>query len=160
MSQAKVGAPVPDLELSATDDQVFKLSDLRGKTVVLYFYPKDNTPGCTTEGQDFRDHYDEFNTLDTMILGVSKDSLQSHEQFKSKECFPFDLVSDPDERLCKAFDVIREKTLYGKKFMGIERSTFIIDKHGILRKEFRKVKVNGHVPAVLEVVKQLHGARG
>ncbi len=158
MSQARVGEPVPDVELYATDDQVFKLSDLRGKTVVLYFYPKDNTPGCTTEGQDFRDHYDEFDALDTVILGVSKDSLRSHEQFKSKECFPFDLVSDPDETLCKAFDVIREKTLYGKKFMGIERSTFIIDKHGILREEFRKVKVNGHVPAVLETVKQLHEA--
>ncbi len=156
MSQARVGEPVPDVELYATDDQVFKLSDLRGKTVVLYFYPKDNTPGCTTEGQDFRDHYDEFDALDTVILGVSKDSLRSHEQFKSKECFPFDLVSDPDEKLCKAFDVIREKTLYGKKFMGIERSTFIIDKHGVLREEFRKVKVNGHVPAVLETVKQLH----
>ncbi len=160
MSQAKVGEPAPDLELSATDDQVFKLSDLRGKTVVLYFYPKDSTPGCTTEGQDFRDHYDEFNALDTVILGVSKDNLQSHENFKSKECFPFDLVSDPDEELCKAFDVIREKTLYGKKFLGIERSTFIIDKRGILRQEFRKVKVNGHVPAVLEAVKQLHGGRG
>jgi peroxiredoxin Q/BCP len=155
MSQARVGEPVPDMELDATDDQVFRLSDLHGKTVVLYFYPKDSTPGCTTEGQDFRDHYDEFSALNTVILGVSKDNLRSHEQFKSKECFPFDLVSDPDEKLCKAFDVIREKTLYGKKFMGIERSTFIIDKHGVLREEFRKVKVNGHVPAVLAAVKQL-----
>jgi peroxiredoxin Q/BCP len=160
MSKVKVGQAVPDMELHATDDQVIRLSELRGNTVVLYFYPKDNTPGCTTEGQDFRDHYDEFDALDTIILGVSKDSLHSHEQFKSKESFPFDLISDPDEKLCHAFDVIREKTLYGKKFMGIERSTFVIDEHGILREEFRKVKVNGHVPAVLAAVKQLHDKRG
>lgn len=157
MSKVKVGQPVPDIEMQATDDQVIRLSDLRGKTVVLYFYPKDNTPGCTTEGQDFRDHFDEFNALDAIILGVSKDSLHSHEQFKSKQCFPFDLVSDPEGVVCEAFDVIREKTLYGRQFMGIERSTFVIDKRGILREEFRNVKVGGHVAVVLNVVKRVHG---
>ena len=123
--------------------------------MVLYFYPKDNTPGCTTEGQDFRDHYEEFRKLKTGIFGVSRDSLKSHEGFKGKQCFPFDLISDQDEKLCKLFDVIKEKTLYGKKYLGIERSTFIIDNHGILHKEYRGVKVDGHVATVLADVKKL-----
>lgn len=155
MSRATVGRPVPDIEVRATDDQAFKLSDLRGRNVVLYFYPKDNTPGCTTEGQDFRDHYEEFRRLKTEIYGVSRDSLKSHEGFKDKQCFPFDLISDPDEQLCQLFGVIKEKTLYGRKYLGIDRSTFIIDKKGVLRHEFRGVKVDGHVAAVLAEVKKL-----
>lgn len=155
MKKAIVGEPVPDLEVQATDDQVLRLSELRGKNVVLYFYPKDNTPGCTTEGQDFRDHFEEFEALNAVIYGVSKDSLESHERFKSNQCFPFDLISDSDEALCQAFDVIKEKNMYGKVTLGIERSTFLIDKKGILRKEFRKVKVDGHVAAVLNEIKGL-----
>lgn len=155
MEKISVGKPVPEIEVQATDDQKFMLSDLRGKNVVLYFYPKDNTPGCTTEGQDFRDHYEEFRKLNTEIYGVSRDSLKSHDGFKSKQCFPFDLISDEDEQLCKLFDVIKEKTLYGKKYLGIDRSTFIIDRQGILRKEYRSVKVDGHVAAVLAEVQKL-----
>ncbi len=153
MKKAKLGQPVPDIELRATDDQSFRLSDLKGKHVVLYFYPKDNTPGCTTEGQNFRDSYEEFKKLGADIYGVSKDNLNSHEGFKGKQCFPFDLISDPDEKLCALFDVIKEKSLYGKKYLGIERSTFIIDKKGVLRKEFRGVKVDGHVQQVLAAIK-------
>ncbi len=155
MKKPTVGKPLPDIEVQATDDQNFKLSDLLGKNVVLYFYPKDNTPGCTTEGQDFRDHYEEFRKLNTEIFGVSRDSLKSHEGFKGKQCFPFDLIADPDETLCKLFDVIKEKTLYGKKYLGIERSTFLIDNKGVLRKEYRGVKVDGHVATVLADVKKL-----
>lgn len=155
MDKISVGKPVPDIEVQATDDQKFMLSDLRGKNVVLYFYPKDNTPGCTTEGQDFRDHYEEFRKLNTEIYGISRDSLKSHDGFKSKQCFPFDLISDEDEKLCKLFDVIKEKTLYGKKYLGIDRSTFIIDRKGVLRKEYRGVKVDGHVVTVLEEVRKL-----
>lgn len=155
MEKITLGKPVPDIEVQATDDQKFMLSDLRGKNVVLYFYPKDNTPGCTTEGQDFRDHYEEFRKLNTEIYGVSRDSLKSHDGFKSKQCFPFDLISDEDEKLCKLFDVIKEKTLYGKKYLGIDRSTFIIDRQGVLRKEYRGVKVDGHVAAVLDEVRKL-----
>ena len=155
MEKISVGAPIPDMEVSATDDQKFMLSDLRGKNVVLYFYPKDNTPGCTTEGQDFRDHYEEFRNLDTEIFGVSRDNLKSHDGFKSKECFPFDLISDEDEQLCKLFDVIKEKSLYGKKYLGIDRSTFILDRAGVLRKEYRSVKVDGHVTAVLAEIQKL-----
>lgn len=155
MRKAQLGEPVPNIEVQATNDQVFNLSELQGKNVILYFYPKDNTPGCTTEGQDFRDHYDEFQSLNTVVFGISKDSLDSHEQFKSQQCFPFELISDRDEALCQAFDVIKEKNLYGKKSIGIERSTFIIDKAGVLRKEFRKVKVDGHVAAVLQEIKNL-----
>jgi thioredoxin-dependent peroxiredoxin len=155
MSKISIGNPVPDIEVQATDDQTFKLSDLLGKNVVLYFYPKDNTPGCTTEGQDFRDHFEEFRKLKTEIFGVSRDSLKSHEGFKGKQCFPFDLIADQDEKLCTLFDVIKEKTLYGRKYLGIERSTFIIDSKGILHKEYRGVKVDGHVAAVLADVKKL-----
>ena len=155
MDKISVGKPVPDIEVQATDDQKFMLSDLQGKNVVLYFYPKDNTPGCTTEGQDFRDHYEEFRKLGTEIYGVSRDSLKSHDGFKSKQCFPFDLISDEDEKLCALFDVIKEKTLYGKKYLGIDRSTFIIDRQGVLRKEYRGVKVDGHVNDVLAEVRKL-----
>ena len=150
-----VGKPVPDIEVQATDNQTFRLSDFQGRNVVLYFYPKDNTPGCTTEGQDFRDQYEAFRKLKTEVFGVSRDSLKSHEGFKAKQCFPFDLISDPDEKLCQLFDVIKEKSLYGRKYLGIDRSTFIIDKKGILRHEFRGVKVAGHVAAVLAEIKKL-----
>jgi len=155
MKKVIVGKPIPDIKVIATDEQSFNLSDIRGKNLVLYFYPKDNTPGCTTEGQDFRDYYEEFRKLKTVIFGVSRDSLTSHENFKDKQCFPFDLISDQDEKLCKLFDVIKEKSLYGKTYLGIERSTFLIDSKGILHKEYRGVKVDGHVAAVLADVKKL-----
>ena len=155
MSKIEVGGRIPDLVVQATDEQSFRLSELRGRNVVLYFYPKDNTPGCTTEGQDFRDHYEEFENLNAVVLGVSRDDIKSHESFKTKQCFPFDLIADIDEELCRAFDVIKEKNLYGKKSMGIERSTFIIDEHGVLRREYRKVKVDGHVLAVLRDLREI-----
>lgn len=155
MGKVSLGKPVPDIEVQATDNQTFKLSDLKGKFVVLYFYPKDNTPGCTTEGQDFRDQYEQFRKLKTEILGVSRDSVKSHEGFKAKHCFPFELISDADEKLCKLFGVIKEKNMYGRKVLGIERSTFILDKRGVLRKEYRGVKVDGHVADVLSELKRL-----
>lgn len=154
MNKVNIGEPVPDMELHATDDQTYRLSDLQGKTVVLYFYPKDSTPGCTTEGQDFRDSYEEFRKLNAEIIGVSRDTLKSHESFKNKHCLPFDLVSDENERLCKAYGVLQEKNKDGKQYMGIDRSTFIIDKKGILREEFRGVKVDGHIAHLLEVLKK------
>ena len=123
--------------------------------MVLYFYPKDSTPGCTTEGQDFRDLHAKFKRAGAIVLGVSRDSLASHEKFKEKLKLPFELLSDPDEALCKQFDVIREKSLYGRKFLGVERSTFLIDDTGRLRREWRKVKVNGHAAGVLEAAKEL-----
>ena len=146
---------VADFKAAATSDQTVRLKDLRGKSVVLYFYPKDSTPGCTTEGQDFRDLHAKFKRANTVIYGVSRDSLASHEKFKAKQSFPFELISDPDEKLCNKFDVIKEKSLYGKKFMGIERSTFLIDAEGKLRAEWRKLKVKGHAEEVLAAVKAL-----
>ena len=146
---------VADFKADATGDQQIRLKDLRGKNVVLYFYPKDSTPGCTTEGRDFSALHSKFKRAKTVILGVSRDSIASHEKFKEKQSFPFDLLSDPDERLCKQFDVIHEKSLYGRKFMGIVRSTFLIDTEGKLRQEWRKVKVKGHAEEVLEAVKAL-----
>ena len=152
----EIGKKVPDFELPATGDKTIKLSDFKGeKNVVIYFYPKDSTPGCTTEGQDFRDNYRKFTSRKTAILGVSRDSLKSHENFKAKQSFPFDLISDADESLCKLFDVIKMKNMYGKQVRGIERSTFLIDKDGVLRAEWRKVKVKGHVEDVLNAVKEL-----
>ena len=153
MSGPRMNRVVADFRAQATGDQTIRLKELRGKNVVLYFYPKDNTPGCTTEGQDFRDLHAKFKRANAMILGVSRDSLASHEKFKAKQRFPFELLSDPDEKLCKQFDVIREKTLYGRKFMGVERSTFLIDEDGKLRAEWRKVKVKGHAAEVLAAVK-------
>lgn len=155
LKSPRPGFKTPDCKLLTTGNKSFKLSALRGSHVVLYFYPRDNTPGCTTEGQDFRDYTAKFKRKNTIILGVSRDSLESHEKFRKKYKFSFDLVSDPDEILCKKYDVIKMKNMYGKKSLGVERSTFIIDKTGILRKEFRKVKVNGHVEAVLEAIKEL-----
>lgn len=144
---------VKDFSCAATGDQTIQLKALRGKKVVLYFYPKDSTPGCTTEGQDFRNLFAKFKRQNAVIYGVSRDSIASHEKFKEKQSFPFDLLSDPDESLCRQFDVIREKTLYGRKFMGVERSTFLIDENGKLRQEWRKVRVKGHADEVLESVK-------
>lgn len=155
MSKIKVGRKVPDFKLPATGDQTIKFSGLKGKKVVLYFYPKDSTPGCTIEGQNFRDSIKKFKAKNTVILGVSRDTLKSHEKFKENQCFPFELLSDTDETLCKLFNVIKEKNMYGKKIMGIERSTFLIDEEGILRQEWRKVKVEGHVDEVLTAVKAL-----
>jgi peroxiredoxin Q/BCP len=155
MSAPVLNKPVTDFTCAATGGKPVRLKALRGKKVVLYFYPKDSTPGCTTEGQDFRDQHAKFRRAGAVILGVSRDSLASHEKFKEKLKLPFDLLSDPDEKLCRQFDVIREKTLYGRKFMGVERSTFLIDEKGRLRQEWRKVKVNGHAAEVLESVKNL-----
>lgn len=145
---------VADFKCAATGDQTMQLKTLRGKKVVLYFYPKDATPGCTTEGQEFRDLHARFRRQNAVIFGVSRDSLGSHEKFKEKQKFPFELLSDPDEWLCRQFDVIKQKTLYGRKFMGIERSTFLIDENGKLRKEWRKVKVKNHAAEVLDAVKE------
>jgi len=153
MAKAKTGKKVTDIKLAATGEQEIKLSDYQGKNIVLYFYPKDSTPGCTTEGQNFRDAKGKFTRQKTVILGVSRDSIKSHENFKTKQKFNFDLISDAEEKLCTQFDVIKEKNMYGKKVMGIERSTFLIDKDGVLREEWRKVKVDGHVDEVLDAVK-------
>ncbi len=158
MSTIEIGKPVPDFSAPATGDQTISLSDFKGeKHVVLYFYPKDSTPGCTTEGQNFRDLHDEFEKAGAVVLGVSRDSLKRHENFKAKQNFPFELLSDPEEALCNLFDVIKEKNLYGRKYMGIERSTFLIDKNGVLVREWRKVKVKGHVDEALEAVRALDG---
>ncbi len=150
-----IGKPVPDFELPATGEQSISLAGLRGKNIVLYFYPKDSTPGCTLEGQNFRDLHDRFTTLNTVILGVSRDGIKAHENFKAKQSFPFDLLSDKEETLCRLFDVMKPKKLYGKEFIGVERSTFLIDKEGVLKAEWRKVKVKGHVDEVLAAVENL-----
>ena len=155
MNRIKVGKAVPKFKLSATNNQDITLDSLRGKAVVLYFYPKDDTPGCTTEGCGFRNHHGAFAKLGAVVLGVSRDSLPSHDKFRAKYKFPFHLLSDGDEKLCKLFDVIKEKNMYGKRMLGVVRSTFLIDKHGTLRREWRKVKVDGHVEEVLEAVKAL-----
>lgn len=156
MSTVELNKPVPDFEAAATEEQVVRLSDFKGKkNLVIYFYPKDNTPGCTTEGQDFRDRFSEFEANDTVIFGVSRDSLKVHGNFRAKHEFPFQLISDPDEALCNHFDVIKLKKLYGKEYMGIDRSTFLIDKEGVLRREWRTVKVKGHADEVLEAAKGL-----
>ena len=146
---------VGDFSAAATGDKKIRLKELRGQKVVIYFYPKDSTPGCTLEGQDFRDLHTKFRRAKTVILGVSKDSIASHDKFKTKQKFPFDLLSDEDGKLCEKFDVIKEKNMYGRKFMGIERSTFLIDADGKLRREWRKVKVKGHATEVLDAVKEL-----
>jgi peroxiredoxin Q/BCP len=146
---------IANFTLPATGDKSLSLKDFKGKNLVLYFYPKDNTPGCTLEGQGFRDAYAEFQECDTEILGVSRDSVRMHEGFCTKQSFPFDLLSDSDETLCRQFDVIREKNMYGRKVMGIERSTFLIDGKGILRQEWRKVRVKGHVAEVLAAAQSL-----
>lgn len=155
MSEVAVDKKVPDFTLPATGDKELSLSDFEGKNVVLYFYPKDSTPGCTKEGQAFRDMYADFQAQNAEILGVSRDGIKAHENFKAKQEFPFDLLSDKDETLCQLFDVIKEKNMYGRKVMGIERSTFLIDGEGVLRQEWRKVKVDGHADEVLDALKNL-----
>jgi|TARA_Y200000002_G_scaffold149473_1_gene123475 peroxiredoxin Q/BCP len=151
----KINTKVKKFKVSATNELEIDSTDLIGKSYVIYFYPKDNTPGCTQEGEDFRDLYKEFKKLKTEIYGVSRDSLKSHEGFKEKYKYPFELISDTEEKLCNLFDVIKEKNMYGKKYMGIERSTFLINKEGKLSAEWRKVKVNGHAAEVLEEVKKI-----
>jgi peroxiredoxin Q/BCP len=150
--------PVADFQVQATGEQAVSLSALKGQQVVLYFYPKDSTPGCTTQGQGFRDHHADFKAANTVVFGVSRDSLKSHENFKAKQEFPFELISDKDESLCQLFDVIKLKKLYGKEYLGVDRSTFLIDKDGVLRKEWRGVKVPGHVATVLEAAQALNKA--
>lgn len=145
----------PDFKLIGSDGKEHSLSDYKGKNIVLYFYPKDNTAGCTTEACDFRDNMQNFSDLDAIILGVSRDSLASHDKFITKLSLPFVLLSDPDETVCKLYDVIKEKNMYGKKYMGVERSTFIINKEGILVAEFRKVRVKGHIDKILDTLKNL-----
>ena len=147
--------PAPDFELPSTGGKDFRLSAVRGHPVVLYFYPKDNTPGCTTEGQQFRDLWPEFQKVGCAVFGISRDSLKSHENFKNKMGFPFELLSDGEEKACKLFDVIKMKNMYGRKVRGIERSTFAIDAKGIVRREWRGVKIPGHAEEVLEFVKTL-----
>ena len=151
----KINTKVKKFKVSATNELEIDSTDLIGKSYVIYFYPKDNTPGCTQEGEDFRDLYKEFKKLKTEIYGVSRDSLKSHEGFKEKYKYPFELISDTEEKLCNLFDVIKEKNMYGKKYLGIERSTFLIKKEGKLSAEWRKVKVNGHAAEVLEEVKKI-----
>ncbi|MCU7827937.1 MAG: peroxiredoxin [Candidatus Thiodiazotropha sp. (ex Myrtea sp. 'scaly one' KF741663)] len=155
MSKIAIGRPVPDIELPATGNKQIKLSDFRGKPVILYFYPKASTPGCTQEGLDFTAAIAKFRRQSAVILGASRDSLKAQENFKAKQGFPFELLSDKEEALCQAFDVIKMKSMYGKQVRGIERSTFLIDAEGILRQAWRKVKVKGHVDEVLDALKAM-----
>lgn len=150
-----LGKPVADFSLPSTGNTTFKLSGTRGSKVVLYFYPKDNTPGCTQQGADFRDCFAAFRKAATQVYGISRDSIRSHEAFKAKMKFPFELLSDPDEAVCGSFGVMKLKNMYGRKVRGIERSTFVVDKEGVLAREWRGVKVPGHVQEVLNFVKAL-----
>lgn len=145
---------IPEITFSITPNQTGTIGDYQGKKVVLYFYPKDATQGCTLEAQDFRDAYPQFLALNTIILGVSRDSLTSHERFRANQNLPFELISDKDEALCQLFDVIKMKSMYGKQVRGIERSTFLIDEHGVLKHIWRKVSVKGHVAQVLDFLRQ------
>ena len=151
----KENTKAPISKLPSTNKKEYSLKNSIGNYVIIYFYPKDSTPGCTTEGQDFRDNYKIFKKFKTEILGVSRDSIKSHENFKSKQSFPFELLSDPDEKMCKAFDVMKMKSMYGREYMGVDRSTFLINKEGQIVKEWRSVKVKGHVDEVLELTKNL-----
>jgi peroxiredoxin Q/BCP len=155
MSEPALNQPIDDIELHLTGDRRVKLSDYRGKRLLLYFYPRASTPGCTTEGRDFSAAAEAFAAADCVILGASRDGLKAQENFKNKQGFPFDLVSDKEETLCRLFDVIKLKKLYGKESLGIERSTFLIDAEGVLRQQWRKVKVKGHVDEVLQAVQSL-----
>lgn len=158
MAAVTLDQPVPTFQAQATSGLTVDLATLQGSQVVLYFYPKDSTPGCTTQGQGFRDLHAAFQAANTRVFGVSRDSLRSHENFRSKQGFPFELISDPEEQLCQLFGVIKLKKLYGKEYMGIERSTFLLDSQGVLRQEWRGVKVPGHVEAVLSAAQALHNA--
>lgn len=153
VSDVALNETVPDFSAPMTSDKIFTLSDYRGRNLVLFFYPKDNTPGCTTESLRFRDLYPEFRKANTEIVGLSRDSLRSHENFKGKLDLPFELISDPEENICNLFGVMKTKLMYGKKVRGVERSTFVIDANGKLVKEWRGVKVPGHVDEVLELMK-------
>lgn len=155
MTTVTIDQTVANFEAEMTSESTFSLANYAGKNIVIYFYPKDSTPGCTTEGQDFRDNIAEFTSANTVIFGVSRDKIRSHENFKAKQEFPFELISDPDEAVCNLFDVIKEKKNYGKTYMGIERSTFLIDASGVLRQEWRKVRVKGHVDEVLAAAQAL-----
>ena len=155
MDKQLEGKKCPDFSGDCTSNKCLSFDDFKGKNLVIYFYPKDSTPGCTTEGQDFRDNYKEFQKYNTEILGVSRDSVKSHENFKQKQSFPFDLLSDPDEKMCKSFDVMKLKSMYGKEYIGVDRSTFLISSDGKVAREWRSVKVKGHVAEVLEAVKLL-----
>ena len=155
MSKTEVGRKAPKLSLPSTAGDRFSLADARGSNLVIYFYPRDNTSGCTREAQDFRELHGAFRRANTVIVGISPDSIESHHKFKTKFKLPFALLSDEDRKSCELFDVIREKSMYGRKFMGVERSTFLIDADGQLRREWRKVKVDGHAAEVLEAAKSL-----
>jgi peroxiredoxin Q/BCP len=154
MTKIDIGKKAPQFTLEGTGGS-WSLSDAAGSAVVIYFYPRDNTPGCTQEGEDFAAAYPLFKKAKALIFGISADTMASHDKFKEKMGFPFELLSDPDKKICKLYDVIQEKSMYGKKFLGIERSTFLIDGKSVLRQEWRKVKVNGHAAAVLAAVKAL-----
>ena len=156
MTKKLVGKKSPKFKADCTNNKTISSEDFKGKNLVIYFYPKDSTPGCTTEGQEFRDSYAEFQKHDTEIIGVSRDSIKSHENFKMKQDFPFELLSDPDEKVCKAFDVMKLKSMYGREYIGVDRSTFIINKDGKVVREWRAVKVKGHVAQVLEEIKSLN----
>lgn len=155
MAKNLQGKKCPSFKAEATNNQTLSNTSFAGKNLVIYFYPKDSTPGCTSEGQEFRDNYKEFKKMNTEILGVSRESIKSHENFKLKQNFPFELLSDPDEKVCKAFDVMKLKSMYGREYMGVDRSTFIIDEKGKIQTEWRGVKVKGHVQEVLEAVRDL-----
>ena len=155
MEKKLEGKKCPIFLGDSTSNKTISNKDFLGKNLVIYFYPKDSTPGCTTEGQDFRDNYKTFKKLNTDILGVSRDSVKSHENFKQKQSFPFELLSDPEEIMCKAFDVMKLKSMYGKEYIGVDRSTFLISSEGKIIKEWRSVKVKGHVDEVLDEVKKL-----
>jgi len=155
MTKIEINETLPDFSAESTGETTFQLSKFLGKKIILYFYPRDNTPGCTQEGKDFRDNIEQFSALNTMIFGISRDSVKVHEGFKAKQDFPFELLSDKDETLCQLFDVIKMKNMYGKQVRGIERSTFLIDEQGVLIYEWRKVKVKIHIEEVLEKLKEL-----
>ena len=155
MTTTMLNQTVTDFELPATTGTTFKLSNYQGKTLIVYFYPKDNTPGCTTQGMQFRDSYAEFKAANAEIVGVSRDSLKSHENFKAKFSFPFELLADTEELACGIFGVMKMKNMYGKQVRGVERSTFVIDKNGVLVHEWRGVKVDGHAQEVLNFIKTL-----
>jgi len=155
LTTVTIDKPVENFKSINSQNENVSLADYKGKKLVIYFYPKDNTPGCTTEGQTFRDFYPEFQKANTEILGVSRDSVKTHFNFKTKHEFPFELLSDKDEELCNLFDVIKLKKMYGKEYMGIERSTFLIDEEGVLKQEWRKIKLKGHVEKVLAAAQEL-----
>ena len=155
MGKKLEGKKCPKFNGICTNNKNFSNKDFIGKKLVIYFYPKDSTPGCTTQGQDFKDNFKAFKKLNTEILGISRDSIKSHENFKLKQSFPFELLSDPDEEMCKAFDVMKMKSMYGRQYMGVDRSTFLIDEKGKIVKEWRSVKVKGHVKEVLSLVKEI-----